>query len=45
MSKTKQLTPANVLFLNELKQAVENVKLAKAGKIKGKPFQELLNEL
>ena len=43
--KAKKLTPANVLFLTELKQAVENTKLAKNGKIKGKHLQELLNEL
>ena len=32
-------------FLNELKEAVEQVKLAKRGKVKLKSAEELLNEL
>lgn len=32
-------------FLKELEEAVEEVKLIKAGKKKGKPIEELLNEL
>ena len=33
------------LLITEIKKAVENVKLAKQGKLKAKPLQELLNEL
>jgi len=43
--KTKPLTEANHLFLSELKEAIEDVKLYKAGKINGRPAEELLNEL
>ncbi|RYU90342.1 hypothetical protein EWM62_12505 [Mucilaginibacter terrigena] len=43
--KTKPLTEANSQFLHELKEAVEDVKLIKAGKLKGRPAEELLNEL
>jgi hypothetical protein len=37
--KAKPLTETNNLFLNELKDAVEEVKKIKAGKIKGRPAQ------
>ena len=43
--KTKQLTDANSLFLTELKEAVEEVNLIKTGKLKGRPAEDLLNEL
>ena len=43
--KTKQLTDANSLFLTELKESVEEVNLYKEGKLKGRPAEELLNEL
>ncbi|HXH98828.1 MAG TPA: hypothetical protein VNI52_01060 [Sphingobacteriaceae bacterium] len=43
--KAKPLTESNVVFLNELKDAVEEVKQIKEGKIKGRPAEELLNEL
>lgn len=43
--KTKTLSPANSRFLKELKEAVEEVKLIKAGKLKGRPAKELLDEL
>ena len=43
--KTKPLTEANSLFLNELKEAIEDIKLMKAGKLKGRPIEDLLNEL
>lgn len=33
------------LLITEIKEAVENVKLAKQGKLKAKPLQELLNDL
>lgn len=43
--KAKTLTPANARFLLELKESVEEVRLAKAGKIKLKSAEDLLNEL
>ncbi len=43
--KAKPLTESNVVFLNELKDAVEEVKQIKEGIIKGRPAEELLNEL
>ncbi|MET3978765.1 hypothetical protein ABIB62_001334 [Mucilaginibacter sp. UYP25] len=43
--KTKPLTDENSRFLSELKEAVEDVKLIKAGKLKGRPAEELLDEL
>lgn len=43
--KTKKLTDANSTFLNELAEAVEDVRLIKAGKLKGRPAEELLDEL
>ena len=33
------------IFLDEFKEAVEEVNQIKAGKLKGRPFQELLDEL
>jgi hypothetical protein len=32
-------------ILNNIRQAVEEMKLIKAGKLKGRPLQELLDEL
>ncbi len=43
--KAKPLTENDAIFLNELKEAIEEVKQIKAGKIKGRPAEELLNEL
>ncbi|HEY9532885.1 MAG TPA: hypothetical protein VIQ77_00030 [Mucilaginibacter sp.] len=43
--KAKPLTENDAIFLNELKEAVEEVKLIKAGKITGRSADELLNEL
>jgi hypothetical protein len=37
--------PSTVEFLNELKEAVAELNLIKAGKKKGKPLTEFLNEL
>ncbi|WP_036601933.1 DUF2683 family protein [Olivibacter sitiensis] len=33
------------MFMDELRKAVEEVKLIKQGKLKGKPVEDLLNEL
>jgi hypothetical protein len=43
--KTKALTPAKVLFLEELKEAVDEVNQVKAGKKKGRNATAFLNEL
>lgn len=43
--KATSLSETNELFLLELRDAVEDVKLIKAGKLKGRPAKELLNEL
>ena len=43
--KAKPITNEKALLLGEIKEAVENVKLAKQGKLKAKPLNELLNEL
>jgi len=43
--KAKPLTPFKAEVLEGLKQSIEQVKLAKQGKIKLKTARELLNEL
>jgi len=43
--KTKQLTDEQALLLSEIREAVENLKLVKAGKLKARPAKELLDEL
>lgn len=43
--RTKQLTPANTLFLNELQEAVEEITLIKAGRKKARNAEDFLNEL
>ncbi|MBK6963482.1 MAG: hypothetical protein IPH20_05915 [Bacteroidales bacterium] len=43
--KAKPITNEKALLMEEIKEAVENVKLARQGKIKAKPLNELLNEL
>ncbi len=43
--KAKPLTPYKAEILNGIKQAVEEMKLIKAGKLKGRNAEDLLNEL
>jgi len=43
--KDKPLSQANIRFLKELRETVNEVNLYKTGKLKGRPFEELLNEL
>jgi hypothetical protein len=43
--KTNPLTPYKAQVLEELKEAVVNMKLVKEGKIKARPAKELLDEL
>jgi hypothetical protein len=43
--KTQLLSPAKALFLTELKEAVTELNLVKAGKKKARNAEEFLNEL
>ena len=45
IKKTKQLTPENAAIMEGIKNAVEEVKLARQGKIKLKSARQLLREL
>ncbi|MBI2967381.1 MAG: hypothetical protein HYY40_06160 [Bacteroidetes bacterium] len=43
--KTKPISRAKALLIEEIKEAIINVNLAKKGKLKAKPIKELLNEI
>lgn len=43
--KTKTLTEGKARFFEELKAAVDEVKLIKAGKLKGRSARKLIDEL
>lgn len=43
--KVKTISDEKALLVEEIKEAVENLKLVKQGKLKGKPARDLLNEL
>ena len=43
--KAKKLTPISAKVLEELKEAVENMKLVAKGKLKPRRAEDLLNEL
>ncbi len=43
--KAKPLTPYKAEVLEGIKEAVEEMKLIKAGKLKGRPAEDLFNEL
>lgn len=43
--KTTIISNEKAQLINEIKEAVEELRLIKEGKQKGKPIQELLNEL
>jgi hypothetical protein len=43
--KTKQLTDEKAQLMSEIRQAVENLKLVREGKLKARPAKELLDEL
>ena len=43
--KAKPISDEKAVLMDEIKEAVKNVKLAKQGKLKAKPLNELLNEL
>ncbi len=43
--KAKTLSDEKALLMEEIKEAVENLKLVRQGKLKARPAKELLNEL
>ncbi|EMM74224.1 hypothetical protein LEP1GSC038_0679 [Leptospira weilii str. 2006001855] len=43
--KTTTLTSPKAKFIEDVKEAVEEMKLVKAGKLKARPAQDLLDEL
>ncbi len=43
--KAKPLTPHKAQVLEGIKEAVEEIKLIKAGKLKAKPLNQFLDEL
>ena len=43
--KANPLTPYKAGVLEGIKEAVEEMKLIRAGKLKGRPAEDLLNEL
>jgi hypothetical protein len=43
--QVRQLTPAHARFLSELKEAVDELNLVKAGKKKARSLDEFLHEL
>ena len=43
--KTLPITEEKALLISEIKEAVENLKLVREGKLKARPAKELLDEL
>ena len=43
--KTKQLTDEKAQLLSEIREAVENLKLVRAGKLKARSVKDLLDEI
>ncbi len=43
--KTKTLSDEKALLIEEIREAVGNLKLVREGKLKARPARELLNEL
>jgi hypothetical protein len=43
--KAKQLTDSKAALLSDIREAVEEMKLVKQGKLKARPIEDLLNEL
>lgn len=43
--KAKQLTDSKAALLADIREAVEEMKLVKQGKVKARPIEDLLNEL
>lgn len=45
VKKVSPLSDEKALLIGELKEAVENLKLVRQGKLKARPIKELLDEL
>jgi hypothetical protein len=43
--KTKTISEEKALLIDEIKEAVDNLKLVRKGKLKARPAKDLLNEL
>ena len=43
--KAKPITDEKAQLMSEIREAVENLKLVRQGKLKARPAKELLNEL
>jgi len=43
--KAKTISDEKALLIEEIKEAVENLKLVRKGKLKARPAKDLLNEL
>jgi len=43
--KAKTISPVKAKFLEEMKEAVENLNLVKKGKLMARPAKDLLNEI
>jgi hypothetical protein len=43
--KTTTISEEKALLMEEMKEAVENLKLVRSGKIKARPARELLDEI
>lgn len=43
--KAKPLSDENTVLVNEIKEAVEELKLVRQGKLKARPARDLINEL
>jgi hypothetical protein len=43
--KTKTISEEKAVLIEEIKEAVENLKLVREGKLKARPAKDLLNEL
>ncbi|MFB9845467.1 hypothetical protein [Mucilaginibacter ginsenosidivorans] len=43
--KVKPISGEKAVLMEEIKEAVENLKLVREGKLKGRPARELLDEL
>lgn len=44
-TKTKQLSAPKAKLFSEINEAIENLNLVKAGKLKAKPLEQLLDEV
>ena len=45
IKKAQPISNSKARLIKEIKQAVEEIKLVRAGKLKARPIEDLLNEL